>query len=532
MKKLLLSTLLSVFVLGSVFGQIRFQSDAVIGQTLQSVNPLNKDTFTLHFNTSKSASSWAPARKEADLGKDSVSFQKTQTQRGIQVKAFLDNTTTTAYENGSLKCNNAGGNGNPGRVTSMASLTEILSKSVITGTINGSTSDSLTRPAACLFDIAAGDQAFGMYPGKTTKIEYVYRFDFTGKKCSDDISFEMWTYDAGNTGKTAIYELAVYTSSTFSDANLLGSRVNVYTTNNPKKTVNVANEIGVAYSAFTNKSLYIVVKTLGTNGDGITHARDVNNLPVYIDPTVVFDNFFMTYEPPYFTYPVAVSTASNYVNYNNGAPEIKATDAGLTNPGTPKPITTGTSTPVSILLKSIGRAGTFTVIENISHSSFITYNVANAFLKNDGQGNYNVPVTCTETINSTSNLWTLTIAAPTAGTFVDDDMTFNFNVNRPTDGTTNLRLEISNGSARFWYDFSFVASTTTDLNEKTISPIGISTDNSKISVINATENVSIFSISGQRINTLSANDAARGITVKTGAYIVKHGSEVRKVLVK
>jgi hypothetical protein len=129
-------------------------------------------------------------------------------------------------------------------------------------------------------------------------------------------------------------------------------------------------------------------------------------------------------------------------------------------------------------------------------------------------------------------MWTLNIAAPTAGTSVADDMQFTFNVNKATDGNTSLRLEISNGSARFWYDFLFSASTTTGLNGKEISPIGISTDNSMISVINATENVAIYTVSGQKINVLSANDAAKGMTVKAGAYIIKSGSEVRKVLVK
>lgn len=534
-KKLLLTALLSVFVLGNMFAQARWQTDAVIGQTLKSVNAMDKDTFTLHFNTTKSNSTWAKAKKTADIGKDSISWQKAQTQRGLQVKAYVDNTTTTAYENGSLRCNNAGGNGNPGRVASLDSLKNLLVRSIGTvafPAVNGNTSDSLTRPAVCLFDVGAGDQAFGTYPGKTTKVEYLFRFDYSGKTCTDDISFEMWTYDLGTTGKTAVYELAVYTSSTFSDATRIGNKVNVYTTGDAKKTVNIASEIGLAYAAFTNKSLYIVVKTLGTNADGIAHARDVNNLPTFVDPTVVFDNFLLTYQAPVFTAPLSITTNSNYVNYNNGAPAIKAADAGLTNPGTAVPIATGVSTPVTITLKSLNRVGIFTIIENIAHKPEFTYNIATAFMKNDGNGNYNVPVTCTETINATTSMWTLTVAAPTAGSSVDDDMQFTFNVNKPADGNTTLRLEISNGSARFWYDFNFLASATTGVENGKLSPIGISTDNSMISVINATDNVSIFNVSGQKLKMVSALEAARGISMNSGLYIVKTGSFVRKVLVK
>jgi hypothetical protein len=334
--------------------------------------------------------------------------------------------------------------------------------------------------------------------------------------------------------------MRVYKSSTFTAANAIGDTVaNLYTTGSGKVTINLAQAINVLPTEFTNKVIYIIIKTLGTTNslgvvDGLANPINASNEPLITDPAIVFDNLTYTYTPAIFTYPISTSTNSNYVNYNNGAPEIKASEAAINTPGTPVPITTGVSTPVSISLKSIGRTGTFSINESISHSSYITYNLANAFMKNDGAGNYTIPVSPipTEAINGTTFRWTLTVAAPAAGVFVDDDLTFNFNVNRPTDGTTNLRLEISNGSARLWYDLSFSASTTTGLNGKAISPIGISTDNSMISVINATENVAIYSVSGQKICVLAANEATKGITVNAGAYIVKSGSEVRKVLVK
>lgn len=523
--------------MGGAFAQMRWQSDAIIGQTLKAVNSFDKDTLTVNFQSSKTAcSSWTRAKATASLGKDSLTKVTCQTQKGIQVKAFLDNTTTAAaYENGSFKCNNAGSNGNPGRVASIDSLKNYLIKSIGTVTypaINGSTSDSITRPAACLFNYGTGEIAFGMYPGKATKIEYIYRFDYTGKTCTDDISFDMWTYDAGTTGLTAVYELAVYKSSV-ADANLIGSKVNVYTTGNPLKTVNIAAETGVAFSEYTNKSMYIVVKTLGTPGTGIAHARDINNLPVNVDPTVVFDNFFMTYQTPIFLEPINTATNSNYLNYNyDAAPSVKTADAGMTNLGTATPITTGVTKPITITLKSTNRVGTFTVIESFAHNTNVTYALASAFKANDGSGNYSVPVACTETINGTTSMWTLTIAAPVAGTSVVDDMQFTYNVNKATDGNTQLRLEISNGSARFWYDFNFSASTATALDGKSISPIGISTSNSSISVINAKRDIEIYTLSGQKVALLNVNNAMNGVAVKAGAYIVKHGSEIHKVLVK
>lgn len=534
MKKLLLIALIASASVSAVFAQARWQTNDQIGQVLTAVNPADKDTFVLHFNTTRNNTTWAVARATANLGKDSISWQKAQTQRGIQAKGFLNNVITSAYENNNLRSNNAGGNGNPGRVHSIDSLKNILSKSIgVSGVaaVNGNVIDSITRPAACLFDVSANDQAFGLYPGKTTKIEYVFRFDYQGKTCTDDISFEMWTYDAGTTGNSAVYQLAVYTSSTFSEANRLGNLVNVYTTGTPKKTVNLASEIGVNHSAFTNKSLYIVIHTLGTNGDGIAHAVDANNVPTFFDPTVVFDNFYMTYQSPVFLSPITTATATNYVNYNNGAPEIKAADAGLSNPGTAKPIATNVVTPVTISLKSTNRVGAFSLIENLSYNANITFDAETAFKANDGAGNYDVPVVAVQTVNVTNQMRTLTIAAPTAGTSVNDDMEFTFNVIRPTDGNTTLRFEISNGSARLWYDFLFTASTTTNVDNNVLSPIGISTSRSSISILNATEMVSIFSLSGQKVADLSVK-SSNTITVSPGVYIVKHANEVRKVVVK
>lgn len=534
MKKLLLIALIASTSVSAVFAQARWQTNDQIGQVLTAVNPADKDTFVLHFNTTRNNTTWAVARATANLGKDSISWQKAQTQRGIQAKGFLNNVITSAYENNNLRSNNAGGNGNPGRVHSIDSLKNILSKSIgVSGVVavNGNLLDSITRPAACLFDVSANDQAFGLYPGKTTKIEYVFRFDYQGKTCTDDISFEMWTYDAGTTGNSAVYQLAVYTSSTFSEANRLGNLVNVYTTGTPKKTVNLASEIGVNHSAFTNKSLFIVIHTLGTNADGIAHAVDANNVPTFFDPTVVFDNFYMTYQSPVFLSPITTATNSNYVNYNNGAPEIKDADAGLSNPGTAKPIATNVVTPVTISLKSTNRVGAFTLIENLNYNANITFDAETAFKANDGAGNYNVPVTAVQTANATTQMRTLTIAAPTAGTSVNDDMEFTFNVLRPTDGNTTLRFEISNGSARLWYDFLFTASTTTSVDNNVLSPIGISTSRSSISILNATEMVSIYSLSGQKVAELSAT-SNNLITVNPGVYIVKHANEVRKVVVK
>ncbi len=173
MKKLLLTTFLCVLIFGSASGQIRWQTNTTIGQELRAVNTADKDTFILDFKNTVSygtVSTWWKAKAAANLGKDSVVRRTLQTQRGIQCKGFLNNTTTSAYENGSFRSNNAGTNGNPGRVANIDSLKKYLISSIKPGTINGNINDSLTRPAACLFNVGTDEIAFGMWPGKVKVI--------------------------------------------------------------------------------------------------------------------------------------------------------------------------------------------------------------------------------------------------------------------------------------------------------------------------------------------------------------------------
>jgi hypothetical protein len=464
-----------------------------------------------------------------------------QTQKGLQVKAFLDANTATEYKFGQTDCNNYGSNRNPMCVYSVDSLKSMMTRSIVSGTlatINGNVSDTVCRPAACLFNVGTGDASFGLYPGRAKRVEYGFYISMVGKQVSDDITFDMNTIDPGNSGKTATYGLRVYKNSSLTVANAIGDSVpTLYTTGSGKVTINLAQAINVSPTVFSNQLIYIIIKTLGTSNasgvkDGKANDIDANHIPLVTDPTIAFDNLTYMYSAPYFTVPLISNTNSNYINHNNGVPVVKVADSGMSNLGNATPITTGVSTPVTLTLKSTNRVGAFTIIESFAHNANVTYTLATAFKANDGSGNYTVPVTCTESVNATTSMWTLTVAAPTAGTSVADDMQFNFNVNKTADGNTALRLEISNGSARFWYDYLFTASTTTGVDGKLISPIGISTSNSSISVINATSNIEIYTIAGQKVKVLSAADATQAVAVSAGAYIVKHGSQIHKVLVK
>ncbi|HEY6914399.1 MAG TPA: hypothetical protein VI413_06965, partial [Paludibacter sp.] len=284
MKKILLSALLSAFVLGGAFAQFNLSTNTTIGQVLKNVNYNDKDTFTVDFNSPTTTVSTFTTKvikvTSLNYGKDSVVIKKYQTQKGLQVKAFLDATTTTEYKIGSADCNNYGSNRNPLAIYSVDSLKKILGG---TNIVRANVADSISRPAACLFRLADGDAAFGLYPGKAKRVEYGFYISMVGKQVTSDITFDIRTLDAGNSGKTVSYGLRVYKSSTFTPANAIGDSVaNFYVTGSGVTSKSLAAAINVDPSALSNKTIYIIIKTLGTtNASGVTDAVpnpvDANN---------------------------------------------------------------------------------------------------------------------------------------------------------------------------------------------------------------------------------------------------------------
>lgn len=537
MKKLLLSALLSVFVIGGAFAQLRwgtYNSTSQNGQTLQAANTANKDTLLLDFKTitPTPVCAWAVVTKGANIGKDSVYKKTLQTQKGIQVKAFLDKVTTTAFEDGSFKCNNAGSNGNPGRFASIDSLKAYLARSVKgTATVGGNTSDSISRPAACFFNSGTDEVVFGMYPGRAKVIEYLYRFDYTAKACTDDITFEMNTYDTGNTGKTAVYQMAVYKSSV-STANLIGDTVNVYTTGQGLKTVNLAQEIGVTPADLSNKSLYVVIKTYGTS-----NASDIvdglPNIATVQDPTIVFDNFVLMYASSSWSVPSGV-IASAVFNHNDGNPVYVGQSATDFSGGTPVSAFINDTTKITINLVDINRIGAITIKEandGGAHSANFAFTNTGCVKKKINGVFTDIPYTYVPYEGTTPTAMVLTIPAPASGSVNDTLQIISSAVNIPSAATRTVRYEIDNG-IRFWYNVGAQGSLYTGNQSVDLNKVMISTSNNTVFVSNATENVIVTNINGQRVKISTALQAAKGIQLSTGLYIVKSGEFVQKVLVK
>ena len=123
MKKLLLTAILSVFVLGNMFAQFNFATSTNIGQTLETVST-TQSKLTVNFNTAILNSTWSyPVATPTVL---TVAYKKCQTQKGLQVLAYPNASTTTAYGFGSSDCNSYTANRNPIHVASLDSLKKMF----------------------------------------------------------------------------------------------------------------------------------------------------------------------------------------------------------------------------------------------------------------------------------------------------------------------------------------------------------------------------------------------------------------------
>ena len=97
-------------------------------------------------------------------------------------------------------------------------------------------------------------------------------------------------------------------------------------------------------------------------------------------------------------------------------------------------------------------------------------------------------------------------------------------------------MEITNG-IRIWKDFIVNFKKQDEPEPDAISTqdadqVTISAEKGKVVVKNATDSVVITNVSGMILNQVNAEEAALGISLSQGVYIVKTGNLVQKILVK
>ena len=117
------------------------------------------------------------------------------------------------------------------------------------------------------------------------------------------------------------------------------------------------------------------------------------------------------------------------------------------------------------------------------------------------------------------------------GTSVNDNIEVTVLATSRRAATASYRLEINNG-VRIWKDIIATFAEAVSVQSMQENTVAISVDDNKIVVKNATDNITVTDISGRVLKTVNAMEAAQGITMSQGLYIVKANDLTQKVMIQ
>ncbi len=415
--------------------QFKNSSSSGIGQSIVTDPETSVATFDLSFNTTQKNSYW----EQVDDTTVTVAIKTTRNNRGLRALVFAADTVGApqVYDN-KLRVYRWHTYENMAHFASIDSLEAIMAKwkEVYAGT-DDSAKYTIEMPTPGLFDLdaSATDQAFGVHPGKYKKVEIGFGFNYSGYIVAKDIEFEVFTYYAGNTGLTASYDLVIDVDGDTTTV------ADFYVTGSPKKTVKIAEILGVDIAAFNGKKVFVELKTKGT-GTPIALGT--------VDPMIVIDNITSGWDVPQWLSPKDGQIRPDkdwYSNIDNPTIGIK-----------------GVEEIHSVLLQTKGRAGGLAITSDMVDR----YDLKMKFLKEgalkgkDAEGNYTVDIPYTLKDSSyieSSGKWKkarIELPAPPSGTSVDDDMMFYFKVTPKSYNVTYERLELDMGT-RIWYWHHYAA---------------------------------------------------------------------------
>ncbi|NDW09686.1 hypothetical protein [Dysgonomonas sp. 520] len=490
-----------------------------------TTDPVTGDvTALVHFNTNKTSTVASGSSKQTING-----------TRGQLINVYNENSAVTWPKGNESRLNNINQNNN---VIMADSLGCFLDYYTAVDKPAMSADHGFWYPANVYFlkdkTLAAGvtdrttlaeaDRVFAIYPGMYKKYGAMFAFDLSGLSPTSDIEFEMYTYDDGNTGKTATYDLwigignnAGITSNNIDTTKMTVVR-NVYTSGEAMKTVKLAEAFGKNISELSKNKVYFAITTSGT-GEAMN--------PMKYDPIIAFDNFKVTYSAPTWLNPASTlwNERSEYRN---------------TDPIENVAVSAGEKAVFYVELEMKNRVVDLTVdldkLEGASPETAMLRAVgAQAWVDNAWVDIAGVNVT-PATQSATDGTWSKERLTIPASTNVQEKirLVLNHEVKAAdiNGATFENRFELNNG-VRFYYDVNAKLNlASSSLVSESVENISIYSAESKIFVKNAANNVTVYSTDGKAVRSVSKAAAAKGISVESGAYIVSTGKMTEKVIVK
>ena len=405
-------------------------------------------------------------------------------------------------------------------------------------------------------DAAATDQVWINYPGMYKRSLFALRANLTNiGVIGSDLSFELMTYDTGNTGKTAQYKMIVELGGkinngfgnngfktvadfdTISSANVSSYYTTVGTdklyvvdsiyrtttdSTRSRVKINVAQAIGMTPEEINGKYVAVMLYTTGTG---------TNMAPGIFEPVLGIDNIEVSYVPASWVVP-SNATANSYINHNNGSPVV-TTSADFSG-GDKVEVTSDVASPVKILLTSINRTSDIVITEDNTdkyHNAKFGFAATGAVKAKDASGQYTVDVPYTLVESDGTTVYKLTIPMASGASSSNDTLEVTLNATLALDATSSTRLEITNGT-RFWYNIGAKGVAPSASPVIGANAVRVAAFNSSIYAYNAQEDVYVTNLAGQTVKIVSPELAKKGIQVSQGAYVVKTGKLVQKVVVQ
>lgn len=396
-----------------------------------------------------------------------------------------------------------------------------------------------------LIDVAEGDQALALYPGmyKNSSISFYLKRDAL---FATPFTFDILKAAAGTSGAVTPVKLIVEFDSYWNkedinsafDATRMGDLDTLTSANVktmfPKGNVYVCDNIFSADTAAVGaKTTIDPLAKCGLNLDTLNnHAYTyfilyAGNNATALDPRVTndvlaIDNAYFEYTKP--TWKVAgtdsVLEANAYIKDTIYAHRGDVVNLTLKINGYNR------LNQCKFTKDTYGKAAK--LIQFCGDSTILSYNSATS--------KYDLKVA---TANSNGKEYD--IAASKTGVVNDQlliNLTADLSAFKTAFGADSVytvwdNYELDNGTRIFWQPVIIVSDpTATGVSSANNNNFSITTDKNVIFVKGSESDVRISTMDGALVADTSAGIAAKGITVKNGAYIVKTGKVTRKVLVK
>ena len=392
------------------------------------------------------------------------------------------------------------------------------------------------------------DQAWAVWPGIHKRTVMFISFagsDGIANLCKD-IELDLMTLDKGTTGKTSTYKMIVITGQNNINLGELGkacgkegddvalldsinennvaainehfgssytwfAKDNVYTTSEDgslnKQTVKVAETVGTTIKELRGKKLTIILYST-------TSETPVQ--PGMYEPLLGVDNLSAEYSEVKWIEPAVVADVKDTLNVD---------------------CVSGVENEIKFVLKTQNRLADLTIVPDGDSKLSLNFKMTPKdercciMAYNETTQKYDIPVDYSFTPATAATPYSVVIPANADGTSVDDNIEVTVIATNRREITTAYRLEINNG-VRIWKDIIATFSKATSVQTIQENAVAISVDGNKIVVKNATDAVTVTDVSGRTLKTVNAAEAAQGISISQGLYIVKAGDLTQKVMVQ